>query len=913
MSILVLSSNPASSALLQTLRKRFQASELVVVSDFTGFQNALIENSIEIIFVDPASAVELDYPQIKACAGSGIPIFTPLEQQPVSETGDASALASDRFERRGANGEPPFINHVYQAVQALLGAATDPTMVLDLEGRIILANDPAITVIGRPREELIGQEIAKVSSPGSIQLRRNAIEQVKKTKSIVRIDDEGSFGSFDSIFWPILDQKGEVAQIAILARNVAERKEMETQLRERDLMLRTVVENTSILFAAIDREGSITFAEGKALHLTGLDPHQMTEKKYSDIAPVFSVLGEGFRRALEGKNYATHVSLPDQTMMQLRVTPIRDDEGAILGAVAVGMDITDVLQSKGQVRRVNQEREAVLNSIDDGIIVVNNAKKIVYANPACFKLTGLDTLEEFSELHHNPELVRMRDQNGKPIKWSQLAPELLSEDKSREVLFSLIPKNTNTRRWISLKSSLIYDEASGDVRYRVVTAHDVTELKTIQVELESIQEELERGIEQRTEALNQANRELQQHFNELQHAAAEAEAIASVASKINLQTDLPDILQTVIDETERVMNYPFCSILLYDEDIDALLLAGLSPPVRLPYPFPAIPRRSYEKMIAMFGTPIIISDTTMIGDVPGFELLQMVNVWSGASIPMIHNEELIGLLNIGSAERGRVPSPSELKLLKILTDQATIGIVKTRLFEQVSESRERLRALSTRLVEVQEQERRNLAIELHDEIGQSLTLLRLNLDLIARLLPGEPNVCVEVQSHLAKTSETTVRLLDKVREISLDLRPTMLDDLGLIPALASLNERFTSRTNIQILLKHSGLEQRYDPNLEITVFRIIQEALTNAARHADVDQVSVRVWADELFLRLQVQDQGVGFDVTAALQQQRSSGLSGMIERASACSGLLEIDSTPNEGTCITGEFPLYIYREVAS
>lgn len=913
MGIFVFSSNPASSVLLQTLGRRFQASELVVVSNLEDARNALIENSIEMIFIDTTPELGSVYSQIQAWSGSHIPIIASLEQQRASETLAAPDFTNNRLEGRGADGDAGSINRIYQAVQALLDTASDFAMVLDLEERIILINDPAVRVIGRSREELIGQEIAKVSSPGSVQLRRNAIKRVKKTKSIVRIEDEGSFGSFDSIFWPILDQKGNVNQIAILARDITEQKRLDSQLRERDLMLRAVVENTSVLFAAVNRAGIITFAEGKAFQLVGLDPYQMIGKKYSAVEPIFDVFAESFQRALDGENYATHVSLPDQTMMQLRLTPIKNEEGDILGAAAVGIDITDVLRSEGLVQRVNQERESILNGMDDGIAVMNNDNKIIYANPACFKLTGLSSLEELSQLYHHPEILNIRDQNDDPVNWSEWAPELLIEGKLKDILVSLSPKNATSRQWASFKTSLIQDEFSGDIRFRVITAHDVTELKSIQAELEAIQKELERGIEQRTEALNQANRELQQHFIELQHAASEAEAIASVASKVNLQADLPDILQTVIDETVRVMNYPFCSILLYDEEIDALLLAALSPPVRLPYPFPAIPRRTYEKMVSMFGNPIIMSDTTLFNDVPGFELMQMLNIWSGVIVPMIHNEELIGLLNIGTAERGRAPSPHEIKLLKTLTDQATIGITKIRLFEQVSESRERLRALSARLVEVQEQERRNLAIELHDEIGQSLTLLRLNLDLIARLLPIEPRVCAEVQSHLSSSSETTVRLLDKVREISLDLRPTMLDDLGLIPALSSLNERFTKQTKIQILLKYSGLEQRYDPNLEITVFRIIQEALTNAAKHADVKQVSVRIWADELFLRLQVQDLGIGFDVDTALQQQKSSGLSGMIERANACGGSLEIDSTRNEGTCITGEFPLYIYREAIS
>jgi signal transduction histidine kinase len=275
------------------------------------------------------------------------------------------------------------------------------------------------------------------------------------------------------------------------------------------------------------------------------------------------------------------------------------------------------------------------------------------------------------------------------------------------------------------------------------------------------------------------------------------------------------------------------------------------------------------------------------------------------SLPLVSNAELIGNIYVASTSEVRLPSPEELKLLVALADQVSIAISKARLFEQVSESRKRLQVLSETLVEVQETERRNLARELHDEIGQMLTSLRLNLDLAVRSLPAGQLSVDETQNHLNRANETAAQLLDRIREISLDLRPSLLDDLGLLPALLVQFERFTARTNIQVHFKHSGLENRFSPQIETVAFRVVQEALTNVARHAQTKEAFVRLWADRQCLRLQVEDHGVGFDSQVALTSSLTSGLSGMQERVSLCNGQLEIESEPGQGACLTVELPL--------
>lgn len=212
---------------------------------------------------------------------------------------------------------------------------------------------------------------------------------------------------------------------------------------------------------------------------------------------------------------------------------------------------------------------------------------------------------------------------------------------------------------------------------------------------------------------------------------------------------------------------------------------------------------------------------------------------------------------------------------------------------------ERLRVMSHRLVEVQEEERRFLARELHDEIGQVLTGLKVVLDLGGRAAPEPTRTC------LGEASGMLDDLMERVRRLSLDLRPQILDDLGLLPALEWHFQRYEKQTKVRVVFQCSSLEGRLPAHLETAIYRIAQEALTNVARHARVQVVTVRLWTDEENLGLQVDDQGAGFDVEAALAARVSSGLSGMRERAALLGGEFTAESIPGSGTRLTVELPL--------
>jgi PAS domain S-box-containing protein len=272
---------------------------------------------------------------------------------------------------------------------------------------------------------------------------------------------------------------------------------------------------------------------------------------------------------------------------------------------------------------------------------------------------------------------------------------------------------------------------------------------------------------------------------------------------------------------------------------------------------------------------------------------------SSAALPLCHGEQVLGALNVYSAEPAYFTA-ERIQVLQSFANQAAVAIQNAQLFEQVRAGREHLQALSRQLLDVQEAERRHIARELHDEVGQALTGLKLLLDMSTRLPPDEAT------ASLGEAQAMVNELMALVRDLSLDLRPAMLDDLGLLPTLLWHLERYTAQTDVHVTFKHTRLEgRRFTPEVETAAYRIVQEALTNVARHATVSEVWVRLWADQETLGVQIEDRGTGFDPQAALAAGATTGLAGMRERAVLLGGQLTVESAPGAGTYVTAELPL--------
>lgn len=215
---------------------------------------------------------------------------------------------------------------------------------------------------------------------------------------------------------------------------------------------------------------------------------------------------------------------------------------------------------------------------------------------------------------------------------------------------------------------------------------------------------------------------------------------------------------------------------------------------------------------------------------------------------------------------------------------------RKRAEEELRLSRDRLTELTRRLAEAREAEARAIGRELHDQIGQMLTAMKITLDLAGQLPPETAAKKIEQAQELASD------LLNRVSRLSLELRPPMLDDLGLLPALVWHVNHYQDGTGIQVDFKHGGVEGvRFPSEIETTVYRIVQEALTNVACHARAQRVRLEVHAGGGWMEIRIDDDGVSFDAESALAKNR--GLSGMKERAELVGGTFQIESEKGKGT----------------
>ena len=422
-------------------------------------------------------------------------------------------------------------------------------------------------------------------------------------------------------------------------------------------------------------------------------------------------------------------------------------------------------------------------------------------------------------------------------------------------------------RWLADQIYVLADD-SGEPLYMSGTVRDVTGRK-------------------------QAEEEIRIH-------TARAEALLHTAARLNAQLDLTTLLQTVCQEAAAALHAPAAWINLYDTEKVALSYAsddGMPPGFKERYQ--PVPRANYDKLYAQMGSIIVFPDQHRLKSLHNWNVFAWLEIHTLVVGSLIHEGQLIGTINVASFDQVRTFSQDELSSLQGLADQAALAIVKTLLFEQVSAGRQHMSALSQALIEVQENERRAIALELHDELGQILSAVKLSLDTILHMTDSASDEPVN------RIKAMLDDLISRVRRMSLQLRPSMLDDMGLLPALQWLFNNYTTQNGAVLSFEQAGVDRRFSPKVEITTYRIIQEALTNVTRHAGNRQVDIFIYADEHILNLKIRDYGVGFDPVVSLSRGLSSGLSGMRERARMLGGEMTIESAPGKGTQLSVKLPV--------
>lgn len=279
---------------------------------------------------------------------------------------------------------------------------------------------------------------------------------------------------------------------------------------------------------------------------------------------------------------------------------------------------------------------------------------------------------------------------------------------------------------------------------------------------------------------------------------------------------------------------------------------------------------------------------------------------AAAAFPLKRGEQVSGVMGVSLNDRDSF-SEDNLRILNLLSDQAAIALDNARLYERLALREARVRTLAEKLAQVQEEERRLIGLDLHDGLTQLLLSANMHLDALAALANGlGQQACAELRLGQARLREA----IKEARWVVSELRPATLEDFGLVSGLRQYATELSELKNWQLEFVADLGRVKLNTAVETAIFRIAQEALTNARKYAGPGRVRVSLYVDNGHLALEVRDWGRGFDAETLTDESQHFGLTGMQERAMLLGGTLTVTSRPGEGTKIVAYIPLYAVEE---
>lgn len=557
-----------------------------------------------------------------------------------------------------------------------------------------------------------------------------------------------------------------------------------------------------------------------------------------------------------------------------------------------------------------KEAEAVLDSVTDyAIFMLSPGGDVVTWSPGAERVKGYTA----------PEIL------GKPLS-AFYTPEEIAENAPRRNLEDAAQKGRaeyegwrvrkdGSRFWANVVSTAMRDEDGTLIGFTQV-ARDMTQRREAVQRIQSLNHELAETVDR----LRLANEQNERRSRQL---AAVNRAISSISGDL----DLNDVLQNIVETAAGLVHARYGALGVSDErgEIMQFITAGISPderaaigplpqghgllgalieegmPIRIPE-IGADPRShgfppNHPPMTSLLGVPILLQGTA-VGD------LYLTN-------------------KIGAPEF----SEEDQEMVTLLANHAAVAIENARLYGELRTSNDRLRGwtqeleekvaertreiagysreLTTRVLRAQEDERQRIARELHDDTGQQLSTLLINLDLLEPSVPADDPL---LRAGFERIRTIAQRTLDTVRTLSHDLRPTILDDFGLIAAIRWFGDEYTKTFGVPVRIEIKDVpEDRLTPEAELALFRVTQEALTNSGKYAQATETGVQLEGRKGHITLSVTDNGRGFDPEALSGPSRHGGLGlyGMRERIELLGGQFCIEAAPSRGTRITADIPL--------
>jgi PAS domain S-box-containing protein len=546
--------------------------------------------------------------------------------------------------------------------------------------------------------------------------------------------------------------------------------------------------------------------------------------------------------------------------IHVRVAPVQDRHGEPRGFVGTAEDVTDrklaeqALRESLAARDETQHRlQALFDYSLDAIVFADDHARYIEANPAACELLG----------YTREELLTRRV--GEICTWN-------ASGSFEEAWIAFLSAGEQAGEYVIRRGG----GQERTVEFRAV-AHVLPG-----THLSILRDVTERNLAERTRLQYVKRLQLLSAIDRAMLAATSADTIASAA----------------VAQIGQLFPAIRVSVVLFDRSKDMACVTAIWS--REPTSFgigATFPMRDDVTRTGILeGRSYVVSDLGVAYPTDLHRTLYNEGVRSYLRVPL-RTPEVIGSLNISSDQLNGF-GPSQLGVAQEIADGLAVAIKNARLFEEVKAASDHLAAMSKRLVELQEKERREIARELHDEIGQILTALKLQLDLMRK------NVSPAVAEAVRQSELLTDDLVASVRRLALNLRPQLLDELGLGGALQAHCERFAAQTGVAVEFSADGLDgMRLPLEAESAAYRTVQESLTNVARHAEVNAATVDVRVDANALEISIRDHGRGFEPATA--RTVGTGLTGMQERVTILGGTLVVTSAPAKGTTVNARIPL--------
>lgn len=373
-----------------------------------------------------------------------------------------------------------------------------------------------------------------------------------------------------------------------------------------------------------------------------------------------------------------------------------------------------------------------------------------------------------------------------------------------------------------------------------------------------------------------------------------AESINQISKILTSTLDRDELLSLFLDQLEKLVPYDSANVMLLQDGLLYMHAARgygeFSAPVDISR-ITFIPNKTFLMNDVLMGTqPVILPDTHKSPQWTWAACGEHIRSWMG--VPLRVKNNVIGLFSIDKSTPNFF-SEKHAQLASALSKHAALVLDNALMYAQLQDAHKQLRALSVKIIEAQEKERKKIAMELHDHAGQALLALRAELQVLRYKLIKSPE---KAQEQIDYLDQIVLDLNKDLEQLAYDLRPPTLSALGLVSALKQYIADFGERMKIQADFTYDADIPRLSEQVELVCYRTVQEALTNFAKHAHADHVEVTINYFENKINLVVKDNGVGFK-NRNVNGRRGFGLLGISERVADIQGRLDVHSQPDEGT----------------